>query len=298
MTGIYRPERTPAATGPEGRAPRRSLRSTRFATSRRTSRNIPTGPDRFAARFHLGEAQLAGRRERRRPDDLGRPGQGPRPRSPIRRSAPRNSATSGPLRSTRSPGPTASPGPPDDTQLNLGVAALRRFLAVAPSTPEGRPVASFEVGEAYLEPEPGGGGHRGFPRPSSRGMRYQAETRRGEARPRRPLDDGHLRLSPARSRGRGSSTTPSPLSRAISPGSRTAPSRPTPSGRSSIPSFRSPSRPRWPSRKFAEARAAWRAFVDQNPLDARVPQVLVRGRPELRGPGEEVRRGHRRLGPP
>src|SRR5262249_14217405 len=41
------------------------------------------------------------------------------------------------------------PQPPDDTSLNLGVAALRRFLAYAPGHPWAVK-AAYEIGEAYL----------------------------------------------------------------------------------------------------------------------------------------------------
>src|SRR5439155_18338442 len=41
------------------------------------------------------------------------------------------------------------PNPPDDTQLNLGVAALRRFLAEAPAHPKAVR-AAYQIGESYL----------------------------------------------------------------------------------------------------------------------------------------------------
>ena len=41
------------------------------------------------------------------------------------------------------------PQPPDDTSLNLGVAALRRFLAYAPNH-AWAVKAAYEIGEAYL----------------------------------------------------------------------------------------------------------------------------------------------------
>ncbi len=49
--------------------------------------------------------------------------------------------------------------------------------------------------------------------------------------------------------------------------------------------------------KYAEARAAWEAFVAQNPLDARVPQVLFQVG-ESFVDREEVRRRDRRVGDP
>ncbi len=106
-------------------------------------KEYPRGADRPAARFHLGEAQLAARQfvaARMTWADLAKDLAAEKAKDLVdlrARSLDRIARTHG------------IPNPPDDAQLNLGVAALRRYLAAAPADP--RAVrASFEIGESYL----------------------------------------------------------------------------------------------------------------------------------------------------
>ena len=81
------------------------------------------------------------------------------------------------------------PNPPDDTQLNLGVAALRRFLADATRRTPGPSAPRIEIGAVVPQPGPGRGGHRGVPTPSSRATAIKAETDEARRDLGRPGDD-------------------------------------------------------------------------------------------------------------
>ncbi len=163
------------------------------------------------------------------------------------------------------------PGPPDDSQLNLGVAALRRFLAAAPAHPKAVR-AAYAIGAAYLARGKAALAYEAFTRFLTRG-RLQGRGRRGPPRLGRAVDDGVV--SGRRRSSRVSSTSPrrSRPGRAISPGSPTAPRAPTPSARSSNTQLLIAA-DHLERGHFAEARSAWTEFVDQNPLDERVPELL------------------------
>ena len=102
-------------------------------------REYPTGADR------LTRAASSSATPSRKPTSLCSPGE-PGPISPARSSAsrrpslPRKSPRFAPTRSMQSPRLTEFPIPPDDTSLNQGVAALRRFLSAYPGSPR-RPFA-------------------------------------------------------------------------------------------------------------------------------------------------------------
>src|SRR5262249_53117024 len=106
------------------------------------------GLDRSAVRYHLGEVQLkAGNPPAARLTwtDLARDlnlGVKDSPRSPA-----------DPLIRSRALYQIARtygiPQPPDDASLNLGVAALRRFLAADPAHPWAVK-AAYEIGESFL----------------------------------------------------------------------------------------------------------------------------------------------------
>ncbi len=110
-------------------------------------REYPRGTDRDAARFHLGEVQLAtGQPVEARTTwtdlarDLGNtPG--------VDRDAPRQALRGRTLLGIA--GTYGMPTPPDAASLNLGVAALRRLLKEVPADPHA-PAAAFEIGQAYL----------------------------------------------------------------------------------------------------------------------------------------------------
>jgi len=103
----------------------------------------PKGADRQAARFELGEARLAA-------------GQGPQARTTwadlARDLEAVDTKDAQDLRARALHGVARTygmPAPPDDTSLNLGVAALRRLAAAYP----GHPLAvrgAYEIGSAYL----------------------------------------------------------------------------------------------------------------------------------------------------
>ncbi len=268
--------------------------STRSATSRPTSTNTPSGADRPAARFHLGEAQLAaGQNVAARmtwptwPATLGdQQGKGAllegsrRPQG--RRALYQISRTHG------------IPNPPDDTQFNLGVAALRRFLAEALSAHPKAVRASFEIGASYLRPKSGRSGHRIAPLVPEGGRSTRpSRTRRNAILADLKMTATFL-VARRRSRPRASSMRRSPRIRATWPATPTARSRPGPSERSSTRSSRSPPRP-GPSEIMPPPGAAWETFVIQE--SARRPGAPgpVRGRPELRD-REALRSGHRLVG--
>jgi len=228
----------------------------------------PRGADRNLARFHLGEAQLA--RGQAVParltwTDLARDLAADLVKAPnpglaeLRaRSLYRVSRTFG------------IPEPGDDTSLNLGVAALRRFLADAPAHPMA-PRAAYEIGASYL--------HRGQAEPAIealtafiKGEGYRAES--DEAR--KDLADLSMTASFLVARtlqGQGR------FDRAIE--AYKGYLAKFPNGPESADSQRAildvelaVAADALSREKYAEARAAWAGFVARNPLDDRVPQVL------------------------
>ncbi len=164
------------------------------------------------------------------------------------------------------------PGPPDDAQLELGVAALRRFLAAYPAHPWAVR-ASYQIGASYLARGKsdralaalnsflGGKDYRAETDEAGRDLAslamtatYQvAQILQGE----RKFDDaiaawqGYLARFPngPQSAGRSCAILDTRL---LIAGGEAALRR----------------------ESYVDARAAWTAFVAQNPLDARVPQVL------------------------
>ena len=176
-----------------------------------------------------GRGPAPGRPAAPGPADLDRPG--PRPRAAqagrdrkdaqnIRRQSP----------SSRFASTFGIPDPPDDTSLNLGVAALRRFLAAYPAHP--RAVrAAYEIGASRTWPAA-----RATRRSTAfyrvpQGRRLQGRDRPGPARPGRARHDGHVSVWRRSSRGSRSSTRRSPPGRATWPSSPTGPRAPMPSAR-------------------------------------------------------------------
>ena len=225
----------------------------------------PKGPDRRRARFHLGEAQLAAGQPlpaRLTWTDLA---------AEIAKAPPDpESADLRALALYQVSRTYGIPTPADDASLNLGVAALRRFLADFPGHPRA-PRAAFEIGAAYL--------HRGRGEPAIealtaflKGDGYRVAT--DEAR--REVADltmtATFRVAQTlQSQGR--------FDRAIE--AYRAYLAKFPDGPSSANAQRAIlaaelqiAAEALSREKFAEARAAWAGFVARNPLDARVPQVL------------------------
>ena len=110
-------------------------------------KEYPGGADRLAARFHLGESQ----RQSGQPlqarltwTDLVRDIERLKPPEPDRDAQSIRASALVEIPST-----FGIPNPPDDTSMNLGVAALQRFLSAYPAHP--RAVrAAYEIGATYL----------------------------------------------------------------------------------------------------------------------------------------------------
>ncbi len=107
----------------------------------------PQGSDRLAAQFHLGEAQR----------QVGQPAQARLTWSDLARLIKRAGAAPLPgdaqairaLALAEIPTTYGIPNPPNDTNLNLGVAALERFLAAYPAHSKAVRGA-YEIGVSYL----------------------------------------------------------------------------------------------------------------------------------------------------
>ncbi|MFO0961048.1 MAG: MG2 domain-containing protein [Isosphaeraceae bacterium] len=106
-------------------------------------RDYPKGADRFAARFHKGEVELA----------TGQPVPARLTWADLARALEKQDDQALADLRARSLYQIALthgiPRPGDDTNLNLGVAALRRFLAAYPSHPLAVK-AAYQIGESYL----------------------------------------------------------------------------------------------------------------------------------------------------
>ncbi len=231
-------------------------------------KEYPKGADRDAARFHLGEAQLAAGQAvaaRLTWTDLARELGADPARAPSKDRAELKARSLYQVARTY-----GIPGPPDDTQLNLGVAALRRFLADAPAHPWAVR-ASYEIGSSYLS--------RGKSEPAIealnaflKGEGYRAES--DEAR--RDLAD----LSMAATfrvaqtlQGQGKfdeaiAAYQGYLAR-FPNGPQSADAQ-----RAILDAQLQVADEAIAREKYADARAAWTGFVARNPLDSRVPQVL------------------------
>ncbi|HEX8201135.1 MAG TPA: MG2 domain-containing protein, partial [Isosphaeraceae bacterium] len=251
-----------------GRASQRAGNPARAAQDFQAyARESPEGADRFAARFHLGEAQLAAGgapAARRTWSDLardldGRDGRDDQDAQDLRARAL--------YQVTRTYG---LPSPPDDSQLGLGVAALRRFLRAYPSHPLAV-TAAYEIGAAYLargRGEPARGAFTAF----LKGEGFEAATddaRRDLARLAMTAQfqlgqilQGQAKFDEAIAAWEGY--------RAKYPnGPQSADAQ-----RAILDTQLLIAQDHLRREQYARARAAWQAFVAQNPLDARVPQIL------------------------
>ena len=224
----------------------------------------PAGADRFESRFHLGEAQLArglNIAARMTWGDLAKALDADRSPKGIdlrAKSLYQVARTHG------------IPNPPDDTQLNLGVAALRRFLAAAP----GHPLAvraSFEIGESYLQRNQGEAAIEAF-RVFLQRKAFQAET--DEAR----RDQAELSMTATFDVAQ---TLQGQAKFAEAIAGYQAYLAKFPNGPKSADAQRAildaeiqVADAALAMEKYPEARAAWQGFAARYPLDARVPQVL------------------------
>jgi alpha-2-macroglobulin len=230
-------------------------------------KDYPKGADRPSARFHLGEAQRdAGQALAARLTwaDLARD----LDRKDISREDSETRA-----RSLYEIAHTYGvPKPPDDTSLNLGVAALRRFLAAYPSHPWAVR-ASYEIGESYLSRGKSQEALSAFERfLKEEGFRAESdEAKKDLARLAMTATfqvgqvlQGQQKFDEAIAAWKGYLAK-------FPNGPQSADAQ-----RAILDTQLLIGDDHAGRRQFAEARAAWQAFVAQNPLDARVPQVLFR----------------------
>ena len=228
----------------------------------------PKGLDRFAARFHLGEAQLAagqGVAARMTWTDLARDLATEIVKAPAKDLADLRANSLYQIARTH-----GIPTPPDDTQLNLGVAALRRFLLDAPSHPKAVR-AAFEIGESYLGRNQGEAAIEAL-KAFLKGDLFKAESEEA----RRDLADLSMAATYRIARtlqGQGKfdeaiAAYQGYLAR-FPNGPQSADAQ-----RAILDAQLQIAGDAVAREKYAEARAAWQKFVAQNPLDARVPQVL------------------------
>jgi len=232
----------------------------------------PKGADRDLARFHLGEALLAAGQPgpaRLAFADLARDLAGPGPVEPI--GLPSKDRAGLRARALYQVAKTHGiPAPVDDAQLNLGVAALRRYLAAAPGDP-GAPRAAFEIGASYL--------HRGQADAAIEALQAFLKGEGSRVEPDRARSDlaglamtatfevaralqGQGKFDPAIAAYRGYLAK-------FPDGPQSADAQ-----RAILDAQLQAAAEALAREKFAEARAGWQAFVAGNPLDARVPAIL------------------------
>ncbi len=231
-------------------------------------KEYPKGADRFAARFHLGEAQLAMNENvaaRMTWTDLARDLATEIARTPSKGLAELRAGSLYQIARTH-----GIPKPPDDTQLNLGVAALRRFLGDAPSDP--RTVrASYEIGESYLNRNQGEAAIEAL-KSFLKGDGYRAET----AEAKRDLSEVSMTATfqiaqtlQGQGRFADAITAYQGYLARYPNGTQSADAQ-----RAILDTQLQIAANAIALEKYADARAAWQTFVAQNPLDAWVPQVL------------------------
>ena len=182
----------------------------------------------------------------------------------------RTTRRSAPAPSTRSRVTYGMPQPPDDTSLNLGVAALRRFLAYAPDHPWAVK-AAYEIGAAYLargksqEALEAFGAflkEEGFRAETDEAKRDLAERMMTATFQVGQILQGQEKFAEAIAAWKGY------LAR-FPNGPQSADAQ-----RAILDTQLLIAADHLRREQYAEARAAWQAFVAENPLDGRVPQVL------------------------
>jgi len=224
----------------------------------------PQGEDRFAVRYQRGAALLAiGQRRPARLawTDLARD---------LKGEDGDQAATYRPLALFRIAETYGIPQPPNDTALELGVSALRRFLEAYPSH-EKTVRAAYQIGAAFQARGRTGAAleaYRAFLREAS----FRAETEDARA------EYAELRMSVAYQIGalhqaRGE------FDQAIEAfqgylaqypdGPRSADAQ-----RQILNTQVMIANDHYKNERYEQARDAWRRFVSENPLDGRVPQLL------------------------
>jgi len=230
-------------------------------------KEYPEGADRPEARFHLGEAQLASgqilparltwadlTRDLRGDED--RPGGGA---DGVRARALYAVATT-----------YGVPAPGDDTALNLGVAALRRFLAAYPAHPLAVK-AAYQVGASYLARGKSEDALDALTRfLKDKGPRVETDEARREFTALAmtatfqvgQVLQGQAKFEEAVAAWKGYLAK-------YPNGPQSADAQ-----RAILDTRLLSAADHLTAERYDEARSAWQAFVTQNPLDARVPGVL------------------------
>jgi tetratricopeptide (TPR) repeat protein len=228
----------------------------------------PDGADRFSVRLQLGAAQRRANQllpARLTWTDLARDIErlGPAERSP---------AVAG-LRAEALFAIAATygiPNPPDDTSLNLGIAALKRFLAAAPTHAKAVR-AAYSIGASYLARGKGSEAldawnrflkEEGFRSETDEARRDWAELAMTATFQVGRILQGQGKFAEAIAAWKGY------LAR-FPNGPHSADTQ-----RAILDTQLLIASDHLDRRRFAEARSAWGEFVAQNPLDARVPALL------------------------
>ena len=233
-------------------------------------RDFPEAADRFPVRLRLGEAQRKVNQvlpARLTWTDLARDIERPRPGGMTPELAGIRSTALYEIASTY-----GIPKPTDDTSLNLGVAALRRFLAAAPAHPKAVR-AAHDIGAAYLSRGKGTEAfdalnrflrEDGFRLESEEARRDWAELSMSASFELGRILQGQQRFAEAIAAWKGY------LAR-FPNGPQGADAQ-----RAILDTQLLIADDHRGRGHFAEARAAWSEFAAQNPLDARVPGLLFR----------------------
>jgi TolA-binding protein len=227
-------------------------------------REYPKGADAFAARFHLGEAQLAA-------------GQGPQAARPTWSDLARDLAKvdtkeAQELRARALRGIALTygmPAPGDDTSLNLGVAALRRLVEAYP----GHPLAvraAYEIGAAYLargKSQEALDALRAFLKANGKGDTDEARKERASLVMAAQFQVGQV-LQGQEKFDEAIAAWQDYLAK-FPNGPQSADAQ-----RAQLDTRLLIAQDLHRREKYADARKAWLAFAAENPLDPRVPQVL------------------------
>ena len=231
-------------------------------------KEYPTGADRLAARFHLGEAQ----RQAGQPlparltwTDLVRdierlkPAETDKAVVDIRADA-----------LLEIPTTFGIPNPPDDTSMNLGVTALRRFLTAYPAHP--RAVrAAYQIGASYLARGKSDLAlaafsrflkDEGFKVETDQARRDQAELAMTATFQYAQILQGQQKFNEAIAAWKGYLAN-------FPNGPQSADAQ-----RAILDTQLLAAADHLNRARHVEARAAWSEFVAQNPLDQRVPAIL------------------------
>ncbi len=228
----------------------------------------PHGPDRYRARFQLGEAQRQANQlmpARLTWSDLARdierlkPGETSRDISAIQAQALFEIGST-----------FGIPNPPDDNSLSLGAAAIARFLAAFPEHPQAVK-AAYSLGASYLARGKSALALDAFTRfLKSEGFKVESDVARRDwallsmaaSFQAAQILQGQAKYAEAIAAWKGYLAK-------FPNGPQSADAQ-----RAILDTELLIATEHLARRRFAEARSAWSEFVAQNPLDGRVPQVF------------------------